>query len=260
MSKIDWQKSFPEKPNSFHHKVSATLLKLPDKPEKEEKLIMDKKVRSRIPMKRVAVFALVAMLALGTTAFAAGKVMSQVGGSSAIPTYTEMPTAAQIDKDFDMTPNLVEKFDNGYKFQDAAKGSFKDLDEDEDENVLGEYKTLGITYAKGSDNLHFSVNKASMAEQGENAVLADTYNKIELFYTNDTYKFLPADYEMTAQDKEDEAAGKYIFSFGSDKAETSQIQSVTWTVDGLDYILMATDSTLTQEDLLKMVHEVIDAK
>ena len=44
-----------------------------------------------------------------------------------------------------------------------------------------------------------------------------------VYTMEDTYKFVPPDYEMTEQDKEDEASGKYIFSYGTDEVKYQNV-------------------------------------
>ena len=73
-----------------------------------------------------------------------------------------------------------------------------------------------------------------LGEKSEQEVVIDTYNGIDLYFSSDAYKFVPEDYEMTEQDKQDEASGKYVFSCGSKKEEVAQFK-YDWTEDGIYY-------------------------
>ncbi|MDV9900884.1 DUF4367 domain-containing protein [Clostridioides difficile] len=69
---------------------------------------------------------------------------------------------------------------------------------------------------------------------------------------------------MTEQDKVDEKSGKYTFSVGpnneSGKVEVNEFKFLTWKQDGVYYSFTVQDSNLSMNELVKMVHEVIDAK
>ena len=71
-------------------------------------------------------------------------------------------------------------------------------------------------------------------------------------------KVVPADYQQTEQDMKDEESGKYVFSYGADEVEISQVQGVEWEQDGIYYNITAIDSPLDKQGLINMAKEVID--
>ena len=99
-----------------------------------------------------------------------------------------------------------------------------------------------------------------LAERSNKETVVDTYNGINLYYTSYANKCVPADYKLTEQDKQDEASGKYVFSYGTDKIKISQVQYLDWMQDGIHYSLLAVDSNLAMDELVKMSHQVICAK
>ena len=64
--------------------------------------------------------------------------------------------------------------------------------------------------------------------------------------------------EMTEADKEAEAEGKLVFSYGASDVTISEVQSVTWKQDGIEYQLMQIDGKLSAEELTEMAGEAID--
>lgn len=250
MDQKQWKKAFPEPPQSFHRKVEATLASLP---REKEKNIMRIKKRFTIP-----VIAFVAIVALGTGLLATGKISSMTGSSSSAPTYTQLPTAAALKEDLGFTPAIPQAFANGYVFENGTVGKESGLDENG--NVLEKHKSLACLYKNGGAEIYLNTAKAWSVphEKDEGGTVVETYNGIELIYSAHTYKFVPADYEMTAQDQADEASGKYIFGFGTDEIEIEEVQGLSWVQEGISYHLLAGDSPLIKADLVTMAKEIID--
>ena len=195
------------------------------------------------------------MLALGTGLLATGTITSIVGHSSAKPTYTSLPSAETLQNDLEYTPNLPSEFSNGYTFETATVGTVQG--EDENGNALDKHKNIGCLYKNGNEEINLYADKWNTPLE-ENSAVTETYQDIALYYTAYANKIVPGDYELTAQDKADEASGKYIFSFGSDEVEINQVQSVAWVQDGITYNLLGIDSNLAQGDLMAMAKEIIN--
>jgi hypothetical protein len=82
---------------------------------------------------------------------------------------------------------------------------------------------------------------------------------VTLSYSSQKYKFVPADYQLTEQDKKAQESGEIMFTYGSDAVQDSIVQNVTWTdSEGISYDLMASDSKLQQTDLTAMAKEIVD--
>lgn len=256
MNNYNFKNAFPDTPLGFKNKVSDTLNNLPDKKEYGE--MENKTIFKKISFKKRVIVTLAATFVLGTTAFAAGKVFSIVGGSSNIPTYTSLPTIQQVKDDFGFSPKLVEKFNNGYTFDNGYTSNNEALDEKG--NSLGKSKSLNFSYEKDNDKVMLGMENKMLGGKSEKEILVDNYKDTELYYTSYANKCVPPDYKMTEQDKKDEASGKYEFSVGSRNVEISQVQYLSWEQNGIYYYVLATDSDLSKDELVKMAHEVIDAK
>ncbi len=252
MRNVNWNKAFPEAPQSFKNRVITTLNTLPEK-ENEKMALMKKK-----SIKRSIIFVTAIVMALGLTAFASGKLASVVSSSSSIPDYKKMPTQEEVTKEFGFSPKLVENFENGYAFSGGSivKGNMVD----NDGNSMGEFKSLDIEYVKSGDTISLSMEQVVDSEWYTQAGTPTDYNGVALYYGSYENKSVPGDYELTEQDKKDEASGKYVFSYGSDEIEIVKVQSVTWQQDGIGYCLLGMDTNLNQAELTKMAQKIVDKK
>lgn len=256
MKQYDLERAFPKTTEGFHNRVVDTLQNLPE--EKERMIFMKKGMKKKWTMGKAAACVAVAVLACGTTVFAASKIDTWVMSGSPKPVYEEFPTAEQVENDYGFTPKAVEAFSNGFTFEEITQSKGEALDDAG--NSLGEKIDLDYAYVKGDQEVTLAVSNKALSQEDETAELAEEYQGISLYYTNQAYKFVPEDYEMTEQDKEDEASGKYLFSYGSDEVEISQFVAVNWVDDGHEYILYGSDLDLSKDELLGMCKEVIDVK
>lgn len=256
MNNYIWNNTFPDTPESFKNKVSATLNSLPDQKENYE---MENRKTCKVgSFKKKIIASLVATMVVGTTVFAAGKIFSITSNSSIIPTYTDIPTIEQVKKDFGFNPKLVKKFYNGYTFKNGHTVNNEGLDEKG--NSLEKTKSLDFNYTKGNDSLGLYMENGMLGEKPKKAAIVDTYNGIELYYHSYANKVVPGDYKMTEQDKQDKLSGKYVFTYGSDKEKISQVQCLNWMENGINYSFVAIDSNVSQDELVKMAHQIIVAK
>ncbi|ARC86360.1 hypothetical protein U732_3460 [Clostridium argentinense CDC 2741] len=256
MNNHNWDNAFPDTPESFKNKVRATLNSLPD--QKENCEMENKKSYKKASFRKRTMVALVAAMVVGTTVFAAGKIVSIESHGSNIPNYTTIPTEEKVKKDVGFNPKLIKEFDNGYIFKGGH--IISDTGRDSEGNPVAKAKSLGFDYTKGNDEITLYMDEGRMGEESGEAKIVDNYNGIDLYYTSWANKSVPGDYKLTEQDKKDEASGKYVFSYGSPEEKISHNQHLAWVQDGIHYSFLAVDSELSQDELVKMVHQVIDAK
>lgn len=212
-------------------------------------------MKKRFSLKSAAILA--AVLCLTTvTVFAATTGISYMSSSSSIPTYTSFPTEKELQKDIGFVPNSVEKFSNGYAFHEAVIGN---VTPEENGKKMGDYKQIHYTYGFDQDKqVTLSANKPLPGDTVSPKAVRTEYNGITLSYTSQKYEFVPPDYQLTEEDKKAQESGEIMFSYGSDAVESSVIQFVDWTDNGISYILMAQDSDLKQADLTAMAEEIVD--
>ena len=205
--------------------------------------------------KKISVIAAVAVLALGTTVFAASGIISKwYSSSSSDPEYKSLPTAQQVKTDIGYDAVLIGEFENGYAFKD---GSIVNNDlADEDGNSVEKFKSVSFDYEKNGDTVIFSQDKFNSKIDMDGNVIK-TVDGTDIYYYSYTNKIVPADYKMTDEDKKAEADGELVFSSGSSDVQISEVQSVTWVKDNIQYQLMQMDGALSQDELVEMAEEVI---
>lgn len=235
-----WQDAFPDPTEHYHRKVEATLASLPG--EKENRIMkMNKKIA-------VPVMALLMIFVFGTGLIATGTLDALLGSSPAEPDYTVVPTAEELEKDLGFASAVPDALAGDYVFEEAVIGKVRG--KDENGNTLLKQKFLNCKYSNESDSLVLYIQEDNilLEKTGE---LAAECNGTDIYYQQDIYKRLPVGYEMTEQDRLDEANGTYIFSEGeTDHVFTEEISHVTWVAEGIFYDLMATDTELTKDQMI----------
>lgn len=207
--------------------------------------------------KKMVLTAAAVVVVMSITAFAvSGLVTSWIVSSSEKPEYTSLPTAEQCEKDIGYAPILLEQFSNGYAFKEGSVGNNR-LENDSG-TVVERFRSLHLRYQKDGDTVFFAQEKyASETQEEQSSTVAETVDGIDLYYSSDTYRFVPADYQLTAEEKRLEESGDVIFSYGSDEISEQQVQCVSWSVGDRHYSLMQMDGALSAEELLAMAEEVI---
>lgn len=255
---------------SFEENIKEALLNISNQVEASDhlRLRVNKAVRQqnqkedflmkkRFSLKSVAILA--AVLCLTTvTVFATTRVSQYISTSSSKPTYTSFPTKEVLQKDLGFVPNSVETFSNSYTFHEAVIGNTTPVDENG--KKMGIYKFISYTYVSDKgEKVNLYVNKQLPGETSDSKAAKTDYKSITLSYSSQKYKFVPADYKLTEEDKKAQKSGDIEVTYGSDTVRNSIVQNVTWTnSDKISYGLMASDSNLKQDDLTAMAKEIVD--
>jgi hypothetical protein len=230
-----------------------------------DSVIAERETKEESPMKRLftlkrVAFAAVALcLVIPTAAFALGHINSYVTVSDKASAYSKLPTASELTHDVGFAPKAVESFANGYRFKAAYVNNTKGLDESG--NTVEKFKQIDYTYVSANgQNVSLCISKPPVSEEdtkGGNAQVT-AYKGIELTYLEQTYRFVPSDYQMSAQDKAESDSGAVVFSYGSDEVTDTTFKFLTWSDQGIHYSLMANDTNLSQADFVSMAKEIIN--
>ena len=248
MQKHDWNKIFDERPEEFHECVKSALAQLPEKEEINMKKSFGKK------------FAVVvaAVAAISVTAVGAGKVVSMSSSRNMFDVVDTVEKTEEQAKDAGIDINIVDKFDNGYTFKEGYVG---DVDHwDDSGNKVATTKNLSATYVLGDASVYLDADQKNDESEYVDYVLEENYDGTDIYTYEWTNKFVPADYEMTEQDKIDEAEGKVVFSYGSDEVEVNEIKTVKFVKDNTQVTLLDMDSNVDMGELVNMLKTVIDAQ
>ena len=219
--------------------------------DNEKEWLTMTKNNTRSAKMKISLIAIAAVFLLGTTAFAAGT----MGGwfSYSDKEYAELPTEQEFIEDIGYAPVLIQEFENGYSYS----GGYAENNEVSDgDTVIDRFKSAMFMYEKDGETIYFNQVKANskLTIPGEVMAKADGADIYYYCYTN---KVVPADYELSEEDKAAEESGELVFSYGSDKVETVIVESVQWVKDGVNYILMQTDGALSPDELCAMAKEAI---
>ena len=215
----------------------------------------ERESRTMKSRKRISLIAVVATLILSITVFAASGIISQwFSSSSSIPDYKTLPSAEQVIKDIGYEVELIEEFENGYTFNNGS--IVKNNLADDEGNTVEKFKSVTFRYGKDDDKVLFSQDKFNSIVETNGDVIA-TINNVDVYYYSYTNKLVPGDYKMTEEDKEAEKSGELVFSYGLDKVEINQVQSVSWEKDGVCCQLLQIDGKLTANELAGMAAEII---
>lgn len=216
------------------------------------------KVKENLYMfkRKIICTAAAAALIVGVVACAAsGIITSRYASSSSIPDYKSLPSAEKCVKDAGYAPILIESFENGYSFKDGVVKNNKFTDENN--KVLERFKSFSFEYEKDGSNINFEQEKYASDNDISHPPIA-CENGVNIYSSVYKNKFVPADYEMTEEDKEAEKSGELIFSYGTDTVEISTITQVTWQIGDMHYCLWQNDDTLSVDELTAMAKEAIN--
>lgn len=209
--------------------------------------------------KRMAAAVIAATVVVGGSAFAfGGTAISQIiARCSASADYTSLPSAQQCQRDAGFTPALLQSFDNGFAFKDGV--IVHNQEQNEDGQTVNKYASLEFDYQKGDEIVSLMQNSGSSQEETGNC--AAQKDGVSYYETTKTEKYVSDSYQMTEQDRKEEASGQVEFNVGqSDNGvETEQYHGINWTVGGVHYTLYQMNGSLTSAQMLEMAQQITAA-
>lgn len=220
-----------------------------------------KKENGYMSKRKLIIAAAAALTVICAAAYAAGgRAVSWFSSSSSKPDYRTLPTAEQCEKDVGFVPILVNSFENGYTFRD---GSIVDNNlKDEDGSSVEKFKSFDFRYEKDGDVVYFNQEKydSDLSEDADTLNIGIGDGGVKFEWHSYKNKVVPADYKLTEEDKRAQESGELVFSYGSDKVETTTVNTVSWEEDGIHYSLMQMGGRLSEDELRSMADEVADKK
>jgi len=201
--------------------------------------------------KLVAIVAVAAVFLMGSTAFATG--MLEGWFSYPDKEYESLPSEQEYIEDVGYAPVLIQEFENGYSYETGYV-----VDNEYADSKTGEvekFKSAMFEYEKNGELLYFWQEKSdSISLNGD---VVDNFAGVDVYYSSYMNKIVPEDYQMTEADKEAEARGELVFSWGSDSVKTMEVKSVMWTKDGIHFCLMQMGGELSADDMTAMAKEAL---
>lgn len=218
--------------------------------------------------KRMAAAVIAATVVVGGSAFAfGGTAISRIfASSSASADYTSLPSAQQCQRDAGFTPALLQSFDNGFAFKDGV--IVHNQEQNEDGQTVNKYASLEFDYQKGDETVSLMQNSGASQEE-ETGSCAAQKDGVSYYETTKTEKYVSDSYQMTEQDRKEEASGQVEFNVGDSDAihagqsdngvETEQYHGINWTVGGVHYTLYQMNGSLTSAQMLEMAQQITAA-
>ena len=224
-----------------------------------EARVIRKEVKYMKSKKKFAVIAIAATFVLSLTAFAAsGIITSWNSSSSSIPDYKEFPTEQQVINDVGYAGDMVEKFSNGYTFDEGSvvKNALKS-----GHDTVEEFNSLSLSYTKGENEVTLSIDKydSDMPHEGKGAEVVSRNGDVDIYEHSFTNKIVPENYVKSDEELAAEEKGTLTFAYdGENHIVEMQIKSVSWTKDDIRYNLMQMDGELSIVELTDMANELIE--
>ncbi|MDO5155757.1 MAG: hypothetical protein Q4D51_07310 [Eubacteriales bacterium] len=213
-------------------------------------------IKKKFWMSKVAVAGL-AIVLMGTTVFAAGKITAINMTTNTANTIKKYEKMLKQSEQLDIESNIPESFQNGYAFDHANVGNMTAVDDKN--HPVKKAKVLDVTYAKkGAEDICLSIQPQIDAEDVIQENQKRTIEGLDVLYFEATYKFVPIDYQLTEEDKENEKKMDYIISYGSDQVEVKQNKTIYFIKDDKAYSLSGFDSKLSANEWFEMAEELIN--
>ena len=247
MRNEDWNNIFGDTPEEFHKSVNSALEKIAEREETN---------MSRSMGIRKIVVAAAVVAAFGVTAIAAMKAAGLESHTDLRDAVYSVSEIQELSDDEDFGVKYIDEFSNGYKFEVGYPSVGKATDADG--NTIKEYTSFAVEYKNGdSEIVFFTEPNADVVDMPTDCETVDV-DGTTVYTMEDTYKFVPPDYEMTEQDKEDEASGKYIFSYGTDEVEIQNVKQVMLKEGSVICTILEQTGTLDMDELVSMAEEVMN--
>jgi len=154
-----------------------------------------------------------------------------------------------------------ESFENGYSFRNVHVGESGAYDEHNKE--LFTYKDLVVYYKNPAGttlSLFTHASREELSQGSREPDMTRMIGDVQVEYRLDHYKFVPVDYELTAEDEAMLKQPGYFLTYGSDTVIQQDNQTLSWVKDGVDYSILDSGAKEAPDILFAMVEELILAE
>ena len=213
----------------------------------------------KFKVKKTVLLVAACCMLLGTVGLASSGIISYTSAWSWSSGEKDFTKLGELEAEVGFSVKAIEQFQNGYQFSDMTITN--NTGYDENGNAMTHYKDIAFTYKKdGEDTLSIHVEREENAQSYEEREpdLTKSIEDIEVTYKTDTYKWVPAGYEPTEEDKINMERDDYFISEGGeDPISEGFVSHVTWVQDGIYYSIMNAHGKTEPEVLFQMAEELI---
>lgn len=213
-------------------------------------------------IKKVVLLVATACMLLGAGVFASGKVGGLVSGFDGKTLGSKTTKFSNLSKEEDILGYQVQavpQFSNGYQFKQMNVDKTYGVDEEGHFMKQYVYYELSMIYQKGDKKVYVTICKPLENVPVKNIDGTKTVGNIMLTYSEDTYKWVPEDYELTQADEENMKRNDYFISSGADEISEQKVSHVGWDKDGVHYSIMEYDISLGCEGMFAMAEEILQS-
>ena len=206
-------------------------------------------------VKKIAAAVAVCVLMTGVTVFAAGKISTYFASSKSGYDYK---TTAEINAEKDAKmPEIPEKIGNGFLFDGGNKVLVKGIDDAG--NTVGKWEDIHAIYKDDDKTITLSLSVHPGDNQDRSSTEVRNINGISVRYDNDEYLYLPDENVQLDQATQERLKkdNHFFVSYGSEKEETNNQQSVSFEQNGVIY-LVSTNDDMSKEDLFQIATDFLD--
>ena len=133
-------------------------------------------------------------------------------------------------------------------------------EQNEDGQTVNKYASLEFDYQKGDETVSL-MQDSGAAHEKETGRCAAQKDGVSYYETTKTEKYVSDSYQMTEQDRKEEASGQVEFNVGQpdNGVETVQYHGINWTAGGVHYTLYQMNGSLTTAQMLEMAQQITAA-
>lgn len=218
--------------------------------------IMKNKAISLKKSRRLAVIVASFILLASLTALGVTMGKSWVGHSN--HKYKAFPSQERILKDVGFIPKYPESLPGGFEYDNGGTGESTLLDDAG--NILTRTKDITLGYRRANEKASLSLIITQIEEEfldNKESQLVGNLGEINLYYYRQDYKFVPANYELTEEDKKAKEKGELEISYGAHEIGINNVQGLSWYEDGLQYMIMGSDYNFTVEEMIEVATVII---
>lgn len=206
--------------------------------------------------RKLVVVATAACMLCGTTVFAAGKIASYRSWSNPkneIGSYSE---AVKKSDELGSALTIPQKFSNGYTFDSANTMGVEGLDDVG--NVMVNGTDFSAKYVKSDmPEISMFINQAYQSEDESYAIDSKMIGDTTVYFNQAIYKFVPADYKLTEEDKQNMNDSHFEMSYGSEQVEVKNYNGISFEKDGKNYSMFAWNCEMTADEWYEMAEELL---
>lgn len=216
---------------------------------------------------KTALIAGILCIATTVTCVASTNLSSWISSSSHLNEIRTFPNEDTVKEKVDFAPKYVETFDGGFKFDSFNYSN--DQEQNEKGDVISKSKSAHFDYTKdgSQERQYLSITARKVDEKDINSSEKDNikdsvrYNGLEIKYNSYKYKAVPPDYEKTEEESELCEKGLLQIGYGANEISESNMQSVYWYEDGIEYLILNCDyNDVSEESMINMAKKIIDKK